>query len=87
MVPGYVGVVPGWGGVGFEDQNVPTRTRTLPFTRPCRCAAGKNRGANFQKIIKLTLLLFDRGEYFFLLFISIYQDSHQSMVMNGTPLK
>ena len=27
----------GMGGMGFEDQNVPTRRRrTLPFTRPCR---------------------------------------------------
>ena len=27
----------------YEDQNVPrtTRTRTIPFTRPCPCAAGK----------------------------------------------
>ena len=26
------------GGLGFEDQNIPTRTTrtTLPFTRPCR---------------------------------------------------
>ena len=29
-------------GVGFEDQNVPTTRRNLPFTRPCRWAAGKN---------------------------------------------
>ena len=28
------------GGLGFEDQNV-RKTRTLPFTRPYRCAAGK----------------------------------------------
>ena len=26
----------GMGVLGFEDQNVPTRTRTLSFTRPCR---------------------------------------------------
>ena len=36
----------GLSGLGFEDQNVPTRkrttiTRALPFTRPCHCASGK----------------------------------------------
>ena len=40
-------------GLGFEDQNVPTRTttRTLPFTRPCPCAAGKKleRIGHWQK--------------------------------------
>ena len=34
---GWVGL----GGLCLEDQNVPkTSTRTLPFTRPCCCAAG-----------------------------------------------
>ena len=28
-------------GVGFEDQNIPTTRRTLPFTILCGCAAGK----------------------------------------------
>ena len=42
-VSGVVGVVEVDGaGFGFEDQNVPTTRRNLPFTRPCRWAAGKN---------------------------------------------